>query len=371
MKKRFLAFCCAVLMLAQTVALPAHAVDNLYFTAVNETILELSDSTMPFWSGGYLYVSSSMFSNRELGLYYSYNTAKQTAVVYTSNQALIFNLSNQTVIDGQDNVYFPTAIAKGSVIFLPVGLLANYFGLTYTNKRVDHGYLIRLRSASSTLSDSMLLDAGSYQLQSRYNQYLASHSENGQSSATGTSQDDAESGQHTVYLCFLASEAEQTNALLNVLTAQSVHAAFYFAEPEIRSSGDLLRHMTATGQSIGLVCDASNTEIDVVEQLRIANIALEAATGSKSRLCYIQNASDDILSAVEEAGYCCLSPQLDRSAYGLRSASNANYLLSRINAQRGAVSVWLGDQVTVSGLRSFISSAKNESDTLRGITEVM
>ena len=34
----------------------------MYFTAVNKSVLELSDATMPFWSDGYLYVPSTIFT---------------------------------------------------------------------------------------------------------------------------------------------------------------------------------------------------------------------------------------------------------------------------------------------------------------------
>ena len=95
----------AVLLLAGTVLPPAAAADTVYFTAINETILPLSDTTMPFWSDGYLYVSTSAFSGGGLGIYYSRNTLKQTVVLYTYNHALIFHLDTGTVTDNQYNDY--------------------------------------------------------------------------------------------------------------------------------------------------------------------------------------------------------------------------------------------------------------------------
>jgi peptidoglycan/xylan/chitin deacetylase (PgdA/CDA1 family) len=369
MKKRILAFLCAVLMIAQASSLPVQAAETVYFTAVNETILELSDTTMPFWSGGYLYVATNLFSNRELGLYYSYNAAKKTVVVYTTSRALIFDLDAGTVADGLKNVYYPPAVVKGSVIFLPVGLLSSFFDLTYTNKRVEHGYLIRLRSASSSLSDSMFLDAGAFQLESRYNQYQASQLTTNPAPVTDTPAAPAETGRQTIYLCFQITDIEQTSALLDVLTAQSAHAAFYATAQQIRSGGDLMRHLAAAGQSVGLMADAGNPDATMAEQLQAGNAALQAATGMKTRLCMIENADEAALSDATAAGYSCLSPDLDRSAYGLQSTSNANYLLSRVSARRGAVSVWLGDQTNTAGLRAFLSAAREEDDTFRGITE--
>ena len=51
-RKLLAALFCAALMLQ--LAVPAGAAGSVYFTAVNKNVLELSDTTMPFWSGGYL-----------------------------------------------------------------------------------------------------------------------------------------------------------------------------------------------------------------------------------------------------------------------------------------------------------------------------
>jgi len=370
MKRRAFAFLCAVLLAAQLAGVPARAASTVYFTAVNETILELSDATMPFWSGGYLFVSSNLFSNKELGLYYSYNTAKKIAVVYTNIHALIFNLNDDTVIDGQSNGYYPPAILKNSNVFLPVSLVASFFGLTYTSKKVEHGYLIRVRSDSSVLSDSAFLDAGGSVLASRYSQYLkAAEGTPGGTAGSGTGQTTVpEVGNQQIYLCFRAGDdAQRTGQLLDTLDAAGAFATVYLTVRQIRDDGDLARRLTATGHAVGLVADAAAGA--VTEQLRAANAALCQATGEKTRLCFVQNGKEADLAAASGAGYCCLVPDLDRSAYGLRSVSNANYLLSRIGARRGAVSVWLDAQLTVSGLRSFLSSAAAAGDILRRMTE--
>ena len=59
-RKLLAALFCAALMLQ--LAVPAAAAGSVYFTAVNKNVLKLSDATMPFWSGGYLYVPSSIFT---------------------------------------------------------------------------------------------------------------------------------------------------------------------------------------------------------------------------------------------------------------------------------------------------------------------
>ena len=66
----------AVLFLGLAWPIPASAA-NLYFTAINNSVAPLSSNTMPFWSGGAIYVPYSVFDanlngiNVSLGLYTS------------------------------------------------------------------------------------------------------------------------------------------------------------------------------------------------------------------------------------------------------------------------------------------------------------
>ena len=59
--------------------LPVSAAD-LYFTAINERIEYLTSDTMPFWSGGTLYVPYTLFDKNlnstqtDLGITVSYNS---------------------------------------------------------------------------------------------------------------------------------------------------------------------------------------------------------------------------------------------------------------------------------------------------------
>ena len=68
MRRKLLAVLACVVLAVQLAA-PAGAAKTVYFTAVNMSVLELSDATMPFWSDGYLYVPGSVFANygKELG----------------------------------------------------------------------------------------------------------------------------------------------------------------------------------------------------------------------------------------------------------------------------------------------------------------
>lgn len=376
----------AVLLLMGTALPPVAAAGSVYFTAINETVLPLSDSTMPFWSDGCLYVSASTFSNGGLGIYYSHNTIKQTVVLYMSGKALIYHLDTGIVSDNQGNNYWPPAVARGSHVFLPVSTAANYFGLTYTYSRVSHGYLVRVRSSDSLLSDSLFVDAAHAQLSSRYSQYQqAEQSSAGTPSpvppASGTQTEAAKADEENaenaespgisgkmIHLCFRA-DAEKTATLTDTLSAKNAAATIYFTEKQIRKNGDLVRQVIADGQSVGLIADASDQAETVEAQLNAANNALFRAAAEKTRLCVVDGGSA-AATAAQKAGYCCLNAGIDRSSTGLQDSRGVENLLRRITARSGAVTVWLSDRVNSAGLNYFLSAAGKNGDKFTGLTEL-
>ena len=81
--KRFLCLLLVLLMVFSLTPSETRAETTVYFTAVNDQLLpDLSDETMPFWSGGRLYIPSTVITGTDLGLFYSRSRDKSTAVVY-------------------------------------------------------------------------------------------------------------------------------------------------------------------------------------------------------------------------------------------------------------------------------------------------
>ena len=72
MRRKLAALLLCLLLVFQLSPVPSGAAETVYFTAVNKNVLTLSDDTMPFWSGGYLYVPSTIFTGvgRDLGVSY-------------------------------------------------------------------------------------------------------------------------------------------------------------------------------------------------------------------------------------------------------------------------------------------------------------
>lgn len=166
MRRKLAALLLCLLLVFQLSPVPSGAAETVYFTAVNKNVLTLSDDTMPFWSGGYLYVPSTIFTGvgRDLGVSYYPNIARQTVLLYvdkTVYSSLVFDLNKDYAIDNEGNLYFQKPIQRGGVIFLPISLIARCFGLLYSTVEVDRGYLVWVRNPDMDMEERYFADAAS------------------------------------------------------------------------------------------------------------------------------------------------------------------------------------------------------------------
>ena len=381
MRRKLLALVCVLMLLAGMAAPSAEAAGNVYFTAANDTMLELSDATMPFWANGYLYVASTVFSVQTLSVGSFYNAAKQLAGVYsreTANCALYFDLAKNTVDDSDGFGYYPPAILRNGTVFLPVSLVCSYFNMSYTNTKVEKGYLVRVYDKNAVLSNRLFNDAATFNMAYVYEQYMAAKtapSQSGQtaqqpenSTGSGGSAGQTATGSQTLHLCFRADERENVESLLDILDRKNAAGTFYLTMEEIAASSDLVRRIAVSGHGLGLAADAA-LETPVAEQLRLANEALWQAAGVKTRLCVLENAGQEERTQAEAAGYRVLSAQVDASAFGLKRTPAAKTLFSKITARRSSVTVWLGSQVSESGLRALLDLTAEAGDRLSCLRE--
>lgn len=369
-KRRWITLILTVLLLCQLSAAPAGAAEIVYYTAVNDSVLDLSDATMPLWSGGYLYVPSTVFE--KLGLGHSNNKMKGVVLLFEGqdrSKYLLFDVNAGTVTDRQGNGYYPQAIRRNGVVFLPVALIKDFFGLGYSNLRVDRGYLVRITNAGAVLSDARFLDAAPSTLEFKYKEYEKSKTTAAEVSVSPTETPEPAAGGKSVYLCIQVEDTAVAGELLDNLSRYSSQATFYFPPELMEENGDLLRRMVATGQAVGILADPSRTDLSVTEQVERCNDLFYRATCGKTRLVRLENSTDQALAEAAEGGCRVLTPTLDRGAYGLRSASAATTLLSRITARRGEVSVWLGSDVNAAGMRALLAAARNADDRCLALTE--
>lgn len=372
MKQRAAALIFCVLLVFQLAVPPARAAGTVYFIAANNEVLPLSDETMPFWSGGYLYIPASIFTGtlrRYFGISYSYKPSSQTAVLYNSvgDHSLIFDLRETYTMDREGNISYPGGILRNGIPFVPAYLVAKYFNFNYSVTEVKYGYLVWLRLPGFGLTDKEFADAATYNMVRRYEEYLKETAEQGSVTPGASSTPNTASGKR-IYLCMEADDT--TSAMLDVLDRYEMQAAFFCTPEFMKSNGALLRRMVATGQTVGILVDGEKENQTVEEQLREGNQALELATCGKTRIAVVKNGDDTAVQAAQTAGFYCLEADLDRSGYDLRSSSNATALLQKISAKRGDVTVWLADTANTAGLRAFLAAAQDADRRCLAATEL-
>lgn len=176
MKRRAAALLCALVLVCQMGLWPARAAEEVCFIAVNSEVLPLSDATMPFWSGGYLYIPASIFTGtvrKELGINYI-RTSKNLPILSGSGKALLFDLEKGTVSDGEGTSYYPVAIERGDEVFVAVSLVTLFFNLNYSQQKVPRGRLVQIYNDKAGLTGKSFADAAIYPMEVRYSEYLRS-----------------------------------------------------------------------------------------------------------------------------------------------------------------------------------------------------
>ena len=136
----------------------------------------------------------------------------------------------------------------------------------------------------------------------------------------------------------------------------------------MEQQGDLLRRLLGSGHAVGLTVDAGAEE-PLEQQLQSGNEQLQRATCTKSRLVWLRNSTGQAVREVNELGYQCLQPRINRDTSGLKASTQANTVLKRVESLRGDISIWLGGNVESVGLRTLLAGARAGDDRCLALTE--
>ena len=328
------------------------ALRGVYFTAANEQLMELSGSTMPFWSGSTLYVASSLFQGTDLGVNYVKNSAMGLAVLYTTKTDLRFDLVHQKVYDKEGNSYQGRAIERRGVVFVPLDLVCRFFGLTWTYSETSMVPLIRVKSGSALLDDRSFIDAANQQLTSRYEAYKKLVGQQ------GIGDDDppvyAAEGQK---VCLVIESVSETDTLAAVELLGDVQATFLLTAEQM-AKGDLVRCLVAKGHAIALKAEGESVEEVTAELERGRDLLLQGAYVWLNLVRY--EGEEDVAPLLEETGCRAVSTELDFRDKALDSVSRARSVLTAIGRYREDVTVYIGaDGSCLLGLEPLLDGLKS------------
>ena len=118
--KKTIAAILIIAMLAIAIALPSFAAETIYFTSVNNILMQLSDDTMPINYNGNIYVPYSVFNSHELGTFAVYSQSAQIVTVFGNGVQLYFSLQDGTTYDTYDTQYRQRAISSNGRIYIHV-----------------------------------------------------------------------------------------------------------------------------------------------------------------------------------------------------------------------------------------------------------
>lgn len=312
-RRRAVPLLLAVVLVLSLSPMPASAA-TLYFTAVNNSVAPLTSDTMPFWSGGTLYVPYSIFDaslNKigvGLGLYTSYNRDSRTVTIFNLRQMLIFDLNSGTCRDDvTGTTYISRAIMRGGRPYLALSTVCSHFGLEYSYNQlpdIPQGYLVRIKSSDTVMSDADFIDAAKNVINNRLREYTQSLNP-AESTDPGTNPSTpsipggntpAGKDDTAAYLAFRCETGGGLTGILDTLR-ESECCAVFFLTPQLLEEGDLVRRILGGGHSVGILADGGETA-PLLEQ---GSLALERAACARTTLTYAPGQQESL----EEEGWVC------------------------------------------------------------------
>lgn len=359
--KKSAAFLLAFLMMVSMFQDTGRGVlEGVYFSAANDRLLELTEDTMPFYSGGRLYISSSFFVGTDLGVNYVRNRSMGLALLYTTKTDLRFDLVNLTVYDKDGKTYSGRAIEKNGVIFFPIDLVCQFFGLTYSIIATATVPLIRVKSDTVILSDRRFIDAATSQMATRYEAYEKYvESKNAEKPPVVVDPPQppviqAEEGQK-VYLILAGSTREE---IFTAMERMGSSKATFLLSVQQLEDGDLIRSVLGGGHALALRVQ-SGTEDEIASEMRRARELVWNAAMTLLQLVWYEGETD-ISQILSQQGCVALRAEIDRRDTPVRNAKRAETLLSVIGKYREDVSVYLGvDADCRDGLGHLVSALED------------
>lgn len=274
--------------------MPASAA-NLYFTSINDSVALLTSDTMPFWSGGILYVPYTVFDSTKngigvsLGLSASYNQDSGIATVYNLKQQMLsFDLNTGICRDDMTGTtYSARAVMRSGKPYLPLNMVCSFFGLEYSYNQlpyVSQGYLVRIKGPDTVLSDAEFIDAGQNQINKRLRDYtqslISAETTDPVPPSRPSAPPEVDSSNTATYLAVRCESGEGLPEILDALDQAGRYALFFLSPQTIEGEGDLVRRILGTGHSVGILAEDE-------EGLERGNLALEEAACTRTTLACV------------------------------------------------------------------------------------
>lgn len=251
------------------------AEDTVFFTAVNNTLLDLTAETMPVKYASMIYVPSSVFNSNALGTNAFYSRSTQTVLISDGDRVLYFDMSLGNSYDSEEEEYRYAAIYVNDTAYVPAYFVASFFDLEYSYIRQEGKHIVRL-SRGNVLSDDDFFSAAASLMETRLKEYNKEQKRknNASASAAPTAAPTPEAtpadteppsvgpepsptpsppdrSSVTVHIGVLGL-GENSERQLEMLQETGLPVCFFATAAEIYANADLVRRITGEGGSIGV-----------------------------------------------------------------------------------------------------------------------
>lgn len=352
--KRWKRSAALVLVLTMLVTLlnTAQAAGNIYLTAVNENLLELTSDTMPTWSNGVLYVPYTVFDGSytgiNLGISSSYSRDEGTVTLYTLQQMVVFDLNRGTCYNPlTEQTLSGRAILRNGRPYVPVASVCSFFGLSYSVIDIDEGYIVRIKRSGVVLSDYSFVDSAQNSIRNRirdYNQANQSQPTPGVLPPTYNPEepdtditvpdDPVDTDVIPTYLAFSCEDSQGLSEILDTLDSRNQRAIFFFDAQGLEREDDLIFRILGSGYSIGLIAQGRSTSA--------TNRLLEEANQTLSQVAYTRTSvvlvPESQREELEAEGWICWNETASAvPTQGVGTNTYANQVLKRISGNHARV----------------------------------
>ena len=274
---------------------------------------------------------------------------------------------------------------RGDIVFLPVDVLCRFFNLDYSYTRISYGYLLRIKSDTVVLTDARFIDDANATMSSRYARFERARAEQAEpvepveptvpdeperpATTPAPQTPPQETPQRTVYFVVECTDPAKTDAMLARFDGGRITCLF---RPESLSGADeLLRRLACGGGTAALRIDASGGAESALERIEAGNRALWEAANSKTRLVWLDGATEETARRVAAAGYCPISAALNLSGGNASASRMSARILAAADARRGVACVLLGTDAELAGnLTALLTALRTGNCTPARLNEV-
>lgn len=356
---------CALVLLSTVQGTQGAQRAQVYFMAVNDQLLELSDDTMPAMLDGILYVPYTMLSANasgvNLGVYATYSAAAGRVLVFSSRKQLVFDLQSNMTYDMNGSFYAERAILRNSTVYIPIARVCDVFrgDIYYTVSRVDYGYLVRVLNSAAELGDEAFIDAAANMMRNYLERYQQAQPDDEPEPAVSdpapSSSPQADGNEAWIYLAFtLPEENIEVDQLLSALSDHGCRALFFLTPEQIIQEDDLVRRLLGSGHLVGARITSGSVS-GALEELEQAETAMAAVAYCRLGPVLAEGLDGDETAQLEHSGYACWQTTVDGRGTTGSGSGMASALMRRMDWNEGARNYLLLDSGAGDGLFSMLS----------------